>query len=351
MKNSNSKDRRDFLRSLAGLTAGIMVPAAACQGKAGEADTAQTKIAAVGVQEPKQEDRLGRLLPQRLFGKTGEYITMLGVGGAHIARMSEQEAEKVIEAAIEGGIRFFDNAEMYGKGLAEERFGMFLCPKYRDVSYIMSKSTAKTGRGIRAHLEGTLKRMKTDYLDLYQIHSISSPEDVDNRIAEGVLKEVLKAKEQGKVRHVGFTGHVSYTAHMRMLERTDTLQTCQMPINAFDPNYKSFINNVMPLLVEGNLGIIAMKTLSNGGFFGGTSHFEGGDKPKIIPNAISVEEALNFVWSLPVSVIVTGANDAEMLKEKIGLAKSFTSYGDEERQALIDKVANFDGKLVEYYKA
>ncbi len=347
MMNERFKDRRDFLRSLAGLTAGIMVPAA-CQRKSADISAQQ------GPQEispqPLVRDRLGDLLPQRKFGNTGVSVTMLGVGGAHIAKMSESEAAATIEAALEGGVRFFDNAEMYGKGLAEERFGMFLCPKYRDVAYIMSKSTAKTGKGIRDHLEGTLKRMKTDYLDLYQIHSINNPEDVDSRIKEGVLTEVLKAQEEGKVRHIGFTGHADYQAHERMLEQTDVLQTCQMPINAFDPNYKSFINNVMPTLVERNMGIIAMKTLSNGGFFGGTTHFSGGDKPKIIPNVLSVEEALNFVWSLPVSVVVTGADNAQMMREKIGLATSFTSIAEEDRKSMVDKVASFDGKLVEFYK-
>lgn len=350
MKNDQDQERRNFLKSLAGLTAGIMLPAG-CQAKQGNN---QGELQAQNISnfsgEPIEEDRLGKLLPQRSFGKTGLYVTMLGIGGAHIQRMDKKEAQKTIETALEGGIRFFDNAESYGSGQGEERYGEFLCPKYRDVAFVMTKTTAKDGATAQKHLEASLRRMKTDYIDLWQIHAITSPDDVDNRLKDGVLDVVLKARESGKVRHIGFTGHSDFNAHLRMLESTDVLQTCQMPINAFDSNYKSFIQNVLPKLVEKNFGVIAMKTLANGGFFGGTRHFMHGDNPRIVPNTLSVREAIHFVWSLPVSVLVTGADDAEMLTEKINLAKEFTAFSESERQQIIEKVANFDGSLIEYYK-
>jgi uncharacterized protein len=135
-----------------------------------------------------------------------------------------------------------------------------------------------------------------------------------------------------------------------MLERTDELEACQMPINAFDPNYKSFITNVMPRLIEKGMAPCAMKSLANGGFFGGTSHFNSGDKPRIVPNTMSVEEALYFSWSLPISVLVTGPDHADMLSEKIELAKKFKAFDEKKRQQLISRVSGFDGKLVEYYK-
>ena len=275
---------------------------------------------------------------------------MLGMGGAHIANMTESEAQKTIETALEGGVRFFDNAESYGRGLAEKRYGMFLTPKYRDVAFIQSKSTARDAKTMREHLEGSLKRMNTDYLDLWFIHAVGSPSDVDNRIKNGVLDVVLEAQKSGKVKYVGFSGHSDYKAHQRMLERTDALQVCQMPINAFDPNYKSFINNVLPQLIKKEMAPIAMKTLANGGFFGGTSHFNHGDKPRIVPNTLTVEEALYFSWSLPISVLVTGADHAQMLQEKIDLARKFKALDEKKRMALVEKVAGFDGRLVEYYK-
>jgi len=336
-------DRRTFLKSLAGLTAGIMLPITVkpLTGNLGFPLLTGNQV---------EKDRLGNLLPKRKFGNTGTSVTMLGLGGAHIANMSEKEAQKTIETALEGGVRFFDNAESYGSGLAERRFGMFLTPKYRDIAFIQSKSTARDGSTAKAHLEGSLKRMNTDYLDLWFIHAVGSPNDVDNRIKNGVLVVVLEAQKSGKVKYVGFSGHSDYRAHLRMLERTDDLQVCQMPINAFDPNYKSFINNVLPKLLEKGMAPIAMKTLANGGFFGGTSHFNHGDKPKIVPNAISVEEALYFSWSLPISVLVTGADNAAMLQEKIDLARKFKAFDEKKRMQLVDKVAGFDGRFVEYYK-
>ncbi|MGB3585492.1 MAG: aldo/keto reductase [Tunicatimonas sp.] len=353
MKEQDSNDRRKFLQTLAGLTTGIMVPLS-CQSKANETGKATTQLASFEsptVLAP-QRDRLGELLPQRKLGKTGETVTMLGLGGAHIARMSESEAHKTIETALEGGVRFFDNAEQYGNGLAEERYGMFLSPEYRDVAYIMTKTRATNAKVAQQHLEDSLRRMKTDYIDLWQIHSVTSPNDVDKRLENGVLEFVQKAQAEGKIRHYGFTGHRDYNAHQRMLEQAaDVMQTCQMPINVFDPNYKSFINNVLPKLVENNIAPLAMKTLANGGFFGGTTHFKSGDKPRIVPSALSVEEALHFVWSLPVSVLITGPDHAEMLQEKIDLAKSFTTYSETDRQTLVKRVADFDGGTVEYYKA
>jgi len=328
-------DRRSFIKIMAAATAGILVPIRNVSGK-----------------ESVHRDRFGELLPLRTLGATNEKVTMLGLGGAHIGRMDDKTAERVINAAMEGGIRFFDNAERYANGVAEERYGKFLTPKYRDVAFIMSKSRAKDGKTAQEHLELSLKRMKTDYIDLWQIHSLTSVEDVDERIEEDILEVFSKARDSGKVRYIGFTGHVDYMAHQRMLAKTDILQTCQMPINCFDPNYKSFIRNVLPKLVDRNIGVLAMKSLSNGGFFGGRRHFESGENPRIIPQYASIKEALNFVWSLPVSVLITGPDDVDMLNEKIAIAKSFTAMSAEERTELVSRLANagFEGEKVEFYK-
>lgn len=329
------RDRRSFLKTLAAATGGIMVPFSSVNGA--------THIAS---------DRFGELLPLRTLGATNEKVTMLGIGGAHIGRMDDGEAEKTINAAIEGGVRFFDNANQYSDGAAEIRFGKYLVPKFRDVSFIMTKSAAKDGKTARKHLELSLKQMKTDYVDLWQVHALRSPEDLETRIKNGVLDAFIEAKESGKARYIGFTGHNMFQSHQKMLELTEVMDTCQMPINCFDPNYKSYINNVLPGLVDKNIGILAMKTLSNGGFFGGTRHHESGENPRIIPNIASIEEALSFVWSLPVSVLITGPDNADMLNEKIAIAKSFRKMSEEDRMELVQRLgsAGLDGEKVEFYK-
>ena len=329
-------DRRTVLKALGVLTTSILVPYKGIN----------------GIFSPPK-DRMGELLPLRHLGNTGEQVTMLGVGGAHIARVEEKVAEAQIELAIEGGIRFFDTAHMYGNGLSEERYAKFLVSKYRDISFIMTKTTAQTGKEALVELETSLKRLNVDYVDLWQVHAISNPQDVDDRIKDDVLEVFEKAKASGKCRHIGFTGHADFNAHKRMLEKTDIFETCQMPINCFDPTYKSFLNNVLPTLLERKMGILAMKTLSNGGFFGGKTHFQKGDNPKLIPNVISVREAIHFVWSLPVSTLITGADDVEMLQEKIDLARSFKKMNENDRMALIERISNtsLEGEKVEFYKA
>ena len=327
-------ERRSVLKWLGGFTAGILLSTQA---------NAEDKTA--------KSDRLGKLLPLRTLGRTGEAVTMLGVGGAHIGGMSERDAQEAIEIALQGGVRFFDTAESYQSGGSETRYGKLLTPKYRDVIYLMTKTQARNAEDARRHLEESLSRLNTDYLDLWQVHSVNTPEDVENRIANGVFEVAAEAKASGKVRHLGFTGHYQPNTMLKVMEASDLFDTCQMPVNLADPNYSSFIKQVMPKLMEQNIGVLAMKTLANGGFFGGSSHGRHGDNPKIVPNRVSIAQAINFAWSLPISVLITGANNPRQMQEKIELANSFTLMDEAQRQALIDKVADLAGTTVEFYKA
>lgn len=318
-------DRRRFLERLAGLTSGVLVA---------PSELREWNAAS--------RDRLGEVLPQRKLGDTGEAVTMLGVGGWHIGRMSERDAQATIEAALEGGVRFFDSAESYQDGGSERYLGRFLTPKYREEVFLMTKTNSFTAEQTRAHLDGSLRRLNTEYLDLWQVHSLDDPSDVDSRIDKGVFDVVREAKKEGKVRHVGFTGHERPSAHERVLERMNNFETCQMPINVADPSYKSFIENVMPKLIERDMGILAMKTLANGRFF---------SEPALIPDRISIREALHFVWSLPVSTLISGPDNVEQLREKIELARSFEEMSETNRQQLIEKVSDLAGTATEYYKA
>ena len=330
------KERRDFLKQLAMLTGGMMLP--------------------ISSFAHSQKDKWGSLLPLRTLGKTGEKVTMLGLGGYHAGVNPGREAQELIEKAMEGGIRFFDTAESYQDGGSEIVYGKYLVPKYRDEVFIMTKSTAKDAATAKEHLEGSLQRMKCDYIDLWQVHSLRTPKDVDNRIENDVLEVFEKAKAEGKVKHIGFTGHQNPYAHKHFLDRTydnDIFETVQMPVNIIDSHFHSFIKNVLPLAIERDLGVLAMKTLSNGKFFEemkGSDDLEGKSKTPLIPNYISIQEALYFVWSLPVSVLITGADTMEYLEEKIELAKNFTNYSDAERLELLARVFEKSSNEIEYYK-
>ena len=205
MKHENENDaslhaglkRREFIAMLASCTAGLMVPSR-LQG--------EEKIAAVTA---SPSDRLGELLPQRKLGASGPVVTNLGVGGDHVGGASEKDAQAIIEKALEEGVRFFDNAPLYSSGQAEERYGKFLTPKYRDVAFIMTKTLARNRKSALKDLDDSLSRMKTDYVDLWQVHALANPQDVEGRVQNGVLDALLEAQSKGKVRQIGFTGHSS----------------------------------------------------------------------------------------------------------------------------------------------
>ncbi|MCF6358748.1 MAG: aldo/keto reductase [Draconibacterium sp.] len=328
-------NRRNFLKSLAGATAALSL-----------------NNMAFGAES--NSDRLGEVLPKRKLGRTGEYVTMLGTGGYHVGWTTERDAQEVIEAALEGGVRFFDTAESYAKGISEERYGKYLTPKHRDLIFLMTKSTGKDAKTVQEHLEGSLRRLKVDQIDLLQVHSLRTPEDADSRVENGVLEVLIKAKEQGKIKYIGLTGHQNPYALNRMLELTkesDIFDAAQMPVNVLDQSYYSFAENVIPKILDRNMGLLAMKSLADGRFFAKKEKANWTSEDPLIPNYLSIKEAMHFVWSLPVSVLISGNENATFMREKIALARSFSKLSEEERIALIDKVRDIalTGKL-EYFK-
>jgi uncharacterized protein len=296
-------------------------------------------------------DKWGELLPVHSFGSTGEHVTMLGVGGFHIGRMSDYDAEKTIETAISGGIRFFDAAESYVGGQNEVKYGKYLSPKYRDEIFLMTKTKARDGKTAQRHLEESLERMKTDHVDLWLMHQVDSDDDFNRLRDNGMVDAFIEAKRNGKARYIGFSGHKHPEANLYVYEQIgDLMEANMIPVNVVDPGYNSFIKDVIPMLQERKSGIIGMKSLSGGAFWGGGFEGNRGEGERLIDH-ISVKEAIYFALSMPVDVLVTGALDADMLQEKIDFARSFVKLTDAEQDALVQKVARFAGRRIEYYKA
>ncbi len=273
-------------------------------------------------------DRLGDILPQRQLIRNGEKVTAFSLGGYHLGLTDvPSEAQQMIERALELGIRFFDNARGYNKGRSEEYMGQFLTPKYREDIFLMTKAPAKTGDGVRKMLDESLKALNTDYLDLWQIHALGSPKDVDDRINAGVLDAFLEAKEKGKTKYIGFTGHQNPVMVTHFLEFLDKrglqLDTCQMPLNVLDPSFESFEKNALPALLEREYGVIAMKTMAGGSMMGGRIDTTPQDiDTKDIPDVVGLSDLTlanlhQYVYSLPVSSLCSGCRFLYELDENV----------------------------------
>jgi len=308
-----------------------------------------------------ESDKLGDLLPQRQLIRNGEKVTAFSLGGYHLGLTEvPSEAQQMIERSLELGIRFFDNARGYNKGRSEEYMGKFLTPKYREDIFLMTKAPAKTGDGVRKMLDESLKALNTDYLDLWQIHALGSPEDVDNRINAGVLDAFLEAKEQGKTKYIGFTGHQNPVMVTHFLEFLDKrgleLDTCQMPLNVCDPSFESFEKNALPALLEREYGVIAMKTMAGGSMLGGRIDTTPQDiDTKDIPDVVGLSDLTlanlhQYVYSLPVSSLCSGCRFLYELDENVAVLNNLKKLSQSDREKLAAMAKPYAGMVVENYK-
>lgn len=306
-------------------------------------------------------DKLGDLLPQRQLIRNGEKVTAFCLGGYHLGLTDHpMEAQQMIERALELGVRFFDNARGYNRGRSEEYMGKFLTPKYREQIFLMTKAPAKTSEGVRKQLEESLKALNTDYLDLWQMHAVRDPADVDNRINAGVLDVFLEAREKGLTRYIGFTGHVNPATHLYFLDflekRGLELDTCQMPLNVCDPSFESFEEHVLPVLLEREYGVIAMKTMAGGSMMGGRIDTTPDDiETKDIPDVVGLSDLTlanlhQYVYSLPVSSLVSGCRFIYELDENVAVLKELRNLSESDRSRLVALAKPYAGNIVENYK-
>ena len=306
-----------------------------------------------------ESDKLGEVLPQRQLIRNGEKVTAFCLGGYHLGLTDvPEEAQQMIERSLELGVRFFDNARGYNNGRSEEYMGRFLTPKYRDDIFLMTKAPAKTGDGVRKMLDESLKALNTDYVDLWQIHALGSPEDVDSRINAGVLDVFLEAKEKGKARYIGFTGHQNPVTHLHFLDflekRGIELDTVQMPLNVCDPSFESFEKHVLPVLLEKEYGVIAMKTMAGGSMMGGRIDTTP-DKVKDIPNVVAETELSlanlhQYVYALPVSSLCSGVLTIDQLEANVAVLQNLKSLSEADKEKLVSIAKPYAGMVVENYK-
>ncbi len=273
------------------------------------------------------EDSSATGLPLRRLGKTGEKVSCLCLGGWHIGSVKDEtEAIRIMHTAIDEGLTFFDNAWDYHDGGSEEIMGKALAtPGKRDKVFLMTKNCDRDAKGTRQCLEDSLRRLKTDRIDLWQFHEINYDNDPDWIVEKGALAEALKAKEEGKVRYIGFTGHKSPHIHLKMLEKY-TWDSVQMPINVCDYFYRSFLHEVVPRANARGIAPLGMKSLC------------GGNRQLLDSKVCTVEEAIRFALSQPIASLVTGIESMEILQQNIAIARSFKPMEIEEVQDLLARV-------------
>jgi aryl-alcohol dehydrogenase-like predicted oxidoreductase len=269
-------------------------------------------------------------MPYRPLGRSGAVVSALGLGGYHLAMArSEREAIRIAHAAIDAGVTFMDNAWEYHDGRSETIMGKALTGR-RDRVFLMTKvcTHGRDKREAMRQLEQSLRRLKTDHLDLWQIHECVYYNDPDRHFMRGGVVEALdQAKRQGKVRFVGFTGHKDPRIHLAMLEREYPFDTCQLPLNCFDSSFaeRSFERQVLPELLRRGISPIGMKSLS-------------GDGRQVKQKVITAEEGLRYAMSLPVMTTVTGVDSMKVLRQNLKVALGFTPLPAREMAALRSRV-------------
>jgi predicted aldo/keto reductase-like oxidoreductase len=280
-------------------------------------------------------------IPRRILGRTGVEVTVLGLGGYHLGLIKgARQAERIVQEAVDAGITFLDNAWEYHDGRSEEIMGRALAGGRRERVFLMTKvcTHGRDRATAMRQLEQSLRRLRTDHLDLWQIHEVVYENDPERHFAPGGAVEALdQAKRQGKVRFVGFTGHKDPSIHLKMLAHGYAFDTCQMPLNCFDASFRSFEARVLPEVGRRGIAALGMKSM-------------GGEGVPVSKRAVAAEEALRYAMSLPVAVTITGIDSMRVLRQDLRIARSFVPMAPEEMDALRKRCADQagDGRFEAY---
>jgi aryl-alcohol dehydrogenase-like predicted oxidoreductase len=325
-------ERRRFLQALA--VTGMTTPAIWGQQSASPAIEPESGSAAARIPRVSDPGELRGEMLYRKFGRTGETVSAIGLGGSHLGKpsLSQVEATKLIHEAIDRGINFMDNSWDYNEGRSERWMGEALAQGgYRNKVFLMTKVDGRNKDNAADQLNDSLRRLRTDRIDLVQFHEILRFDDPDRIFRKGGAAEALmEAKQAGKIRFIGFTGHKDPHVHLYMLEvaakhgfRFDAVL---MPSNLMDAHFRSFAQLVMPKLVEQQIGIQTMKP------------FCGGDG--IILKSGTIQQpidCLHYALNLPTDVVITGIDKPAILEQAFQAAKTFKPLNEQEFAALLEK--------------
>ena len=270
-------------------------------------------------------------IPYRTLGRTGEKVSVVGLGGYHLGKQSDpDESIRIIRTGIDEGINFLDNCWDYNGGESEIRMGKALGDGYRQKAFLMTKVDGRTKTAAAAQLDESLRRLQTDRIDLLQFHEVIRDSDPDRIFAEGGgMEAVLEAKRAGKVRFIGFTGHKSPDIHLKMLATASKhgfkFDAVQMPLNVMDAHFNSFEKRVLPVLTENGIAVLGMKPM--------------GDHVILESKTVTPTECLYYSMNLPTSVVITGCDSMGILQQALHAARNFQPMNSSQVAALLAKTA------------
>jgi aryl-alcohol dehydrogenase-like predicted oxidoreductase len=274
------------------------------------------------------------VMPTRLLGNTGFDVGLFSLGGQAALETPGQEdlSNDIINRALDLGANYIDTSAYYGtsnndKGLSERNIGRATASR-RDSVFLATKTLARDYNGAMRDLEQSLVNLKTDYVDLWQVHNIRTARDWTPVISPGgAFQAFQQAKSEGTARFIGVSGHFDPVPLATAIAARE-FDTVLMALNAADIHYKSFITNTLPQAVDRNMGIIAMKVPARGRLFA-----EGG--------VTTMEQALRYVLTLPFSTAIIGCSSVEDVENNVELARNFTPYSQDEMRHLENLTATY----------
>jgi predicted aldo/keto reductase-like oxidoreductase len=289
--------------------------------------TAASLLMTGGLNTVNAESKNG--VPYRTLGRTGEKVSMIGLGGYHLGKQSDaNESIRIIRTGLDEGINFLDNCWDYNDGESEIRMGKALRDGYRQKAFLMTKIDGRNKTTAGAQLNESLRRLQTDRIDLLQFHEVIRDSDPDRVFAKGgALEAVLEAQKAGKVRFIGFTGHKSPDVHLEMLATASKhgfrFDAVQMPLNVMDAHFNSFEKKVLPILTKDGVGVLGMKPM--------------GDPFILKSNTVTAVECLHYAMNLPTSVVITGCDSLSILRQALDAARAFQPMNSSQVAALLAK--------------
>ena len=340
-----SSNRRDFLKA-GGATVAAILGQSLLPGRASAAEPAaplpSSTSAAPGLPVCPP-------MPMRNLGKTGFRVSLFGLGGQSALEQGDNEAVAVpiIERALDLGVNYIDTSSIYGgpKRWSERYIGQVM-KRRRSEAFLASKTKERTRDGSLRMLEGSCKRLNTDHLDLWQLHDVGTMDEVDAICAKGgALEALVQAKEQKLVRFLGITGHHRPDALMELLRRFP-FDAALLAVNAADRYHYSFLDELVPMAVEQQLGIIGMKVVSRGRLLSSWTPpsmeqqkraWESAGAFATSPGTLSMREAMYYAYTLPISTAIVGVDTIAQLEENVQLAREFTPLSDKQMLALAER--------------